>query len=110
MKSRYRAYCFATGEIGTGIATPAGAIEIATGSARDLKTEIEVVARLAYDNETLLVPGVPEAADQQEALDALCQFVDWAGDRFMAKRVWHTSDEIRENFASMTRRHLEGDS
>ena len=32
--------------------------------------------RLAYDNKTLLVPGIPEANNEQDALNALTKFCD----------------------------------
>lgn len=34
--------------------------------------------RLAYDGKTMLVPGIPEAADQNEAYEALEKFKAWA--------------------------------
>lgn len=41
---------------------------------RDL---ISATARHAYDGRTLLVPGVPEAASDDDALDALIAYRDW---------------------------------
>lgn len=38
------------------------------------REEIETWARLAYDNKTLLVPGIPEAKTLNEKLDALTRF------------------------------------
>ncbi len=35
---------------------------------------VSAVARLAYDNETLLVPGVPEAKTDDEDLNAVVTF------------------------------------
>lgn len=71
------AYCFASGEILFGRKVPDGAILIATGPAEKLRRAIEPAARLAYDNRTLLVPGIPEADDQGQAGDALAKWVDW---------------------------------
>lgn len=39
-----------------------------------LRAVVEVVARHAYDGETLLVPGIPEAESNVDALDALIAF------------------------------------
>lgn len=71
------AYCFASGEIQFGRKVAEGAILIASGPAATLRSAIAPAARLAYDNETLLVPGVPEAADQKAAGVALDRWVDW---------------------------------
>lgn len=71
------AYCFASGHIRFGQAVPAGAIEIARGRAGELREQITATARLAYDNETLLVPGVPEASDDDEKALALNRYLSW---------------------------------
>lgn len=42
------------------------------------RQSLEAKFRLAYDNETLLVPGIPEAENQEEALEALQKFRKWA--------------------------------
>lgn len=72
-----RAYCYASGEICFGRSLPEGALPIARGPAKALRQRMEVVARHAYDGKTLLVPGVPEAANQIEAVDALLRFREW---------------------------------
>lgn len=71
------AYCYASGEIMFGPKGPEGTIRIATGRAKRLRDAISPAARLAYDNKTLLVPGVPEADDQIQAGDALARWLDW---------------------------------
>lgn len=70
------AYCWANGHIEFGRKVPEGAIRFASGPAAVLRRAIEPAARLAYDNETLLVPGIPEAADQSTAGDALACWLD----------------------------------
>ncbi|MCY1375716.1 hypothetical protein D9M69_631500 [compost metagenome] len=42
---------------------------------------IEVTARLAYDNASLLVPGVPEAPNPRAAIAALARYIQWLGER-----------------------------
>lgn len=42
--------------------------------AKKFKDIVSVNARHAYDGVTLLVPGVPEASDQNKGLDALLRF------------------------------------
>lgn len=75
------AYCWANGRIEFGKKVPDGAIEIARGSAHTVRTEIDVTARHGYEAGVLLVPGVPEAADQQRAGDALELFLLWLKQR-----------------------------
>lgn len=73
------AWCWASGLIEIGDSTPtpeadgSGAVEIATGPKCSLKMALEIVARHGRGNSAgeLIVPGVPEAADQQSAGDAL---------------------------------------
>lgn len=69
------AYCWSTGRIDFGYELPEGAIAIAEGDEATVRDEIEVTARLAYDNKTLLVPGVPEAPDQRAGLEALARHI-----------------------------------
>lgn len=55
------AYCWKSGRIDLGKSNPEGALHIAKGPARLLRPIIEAQCRWAYDNQTMLVPGVPEA-------------------------------------------------
>lgn len=72
------AYCFASGQIEFGARIPEGALPIAKGPRKALVDWMQGVARHAYDGETLLVPGIPEAQlDQDAALDALKRFTLW---------------------------------
>lgn len=73
------AYCWASGQIEFGTEVPEGAIEIARGADAAVRKLITGTARLAYDNKTWLVPGVPEASGQQEAGDALGRYLEWIG-------------------------------
>ena len=67
----YRAYGYASGHIGfTTGSIPSGALPICVGDKDVIEQAIQGTARLAYDNETWLVPGVPEADDDNAALDA----------------------------------------
>lgn len=85
-----RAYCYASGLIEFGTKIPDGALIIARGPEKELRDFIEVKARHGYrmrrvggrptkvpGSETLLVPGLPEADNQHEALDALCAWMKW---------------------------------
>ena len=84
-----RAYAFASGHIGFGPKVPGGALpiciidkEVRSKDGRLVhraisRDTIEACARRAYDNETLLVPGVPEAPDQNAAMDAFMSWRDW---------------------------------
>ncbi len=50
-----------------------------------LRSTVSAVARLAYGNETLLVPGVPEAKSDGAALAAVAAFAK-AVDTLLAER------------------------
>lgn len=77
------AWCWATGLIEIGDALPAdgpdggGAIEIARGPKFALKGQLAALARhgIGASEGCLLVPGVPEADDQEAKGDALSAFL-----------------------------------
>lgn len=54
--------------------TPSGLLPIIRGPEGSVLQAIMQLARLAYDNETLLVPGVPEANSAEEGIGALIAF------------------------------------
>lgn len=85
-----KAYCWSSGWIEFGKAVPEGAIIIASGREKPLRAFIEQVARHGYQTvnvagraikvagtEHLLVPGVPEAANDMAKVDALTAFKSW---------------------------------
>ncbi len=51
-----------------------------------MRSTVSAVARLAYDNETLFVPGVPEAKSDDAALAAVVAFAK-AVDTRLAERA-----------------------
>lgn len=53
---------------------PDVALEVGDGPAEILQPIVDVVARHAYNGVDLLCPGVPEAADDTAALDAVIHF------------------------------------
>ncbi len=69
-----RAYCWRTGLIEFGRRTPSDALPIATGPGKRLRGAISVAARHAYEPSKLLVPGIPEANSDAEALAAAKTF------------------------------------
>lgn len=78
------AYCWASGQIEfckTLRVMPEGAIEIARGSERIVRDQVNVSARHGYQAGVLLVPGIPEAPDQVAAGDALELFLLWLKQR-----------------------------
>ncbi|EIE4825895.1 host nuclease inhibitor protein [Salmonella enterica] len=81
MKPTITAYCWASGLIEFGHTLPEGALPIVTGSEKKVREEVEVLARHAYNGE-LLVPGIPEAASQSEAREALVRFSRVIHERF----------------------------
>ena len=69
-----KAFCWRHGQIGFGRKAPEGTLIIAEAPAKQLRSAIEPAARLAFDNRTLLVPGVPEASNWKHAVDAVSVF------------------------------------
>ena len=77
--TKHFAWALGTGEIGIGEAAPVFpvAIVFATGDAEALRKMVEVTSRHAYDGKTYLVPGIPEAANSVDGMDALLDWCDW---------------------------------
>jgi hypothetical protein len=101
-------YCWASGLAQFGDSVPDGAILIDSRTEKQLEAEAVEIAvmtkkanddpegnpmprnswkermtarmRIGYKGE-MLVPGVPEAADQSEGVEALIKFIKWAVDR-----------------------------
>lgn len=90
-------YCYASGLAKFGKKVPDGAIEIDRQTAKQREAEkarlkkidpilrpmtwkesLMVKCRLSYDGKKILIPGVPEAENQKEGLDALLKFKAWA--------------------------------
>ena len=65
------AYCWQSGQIEVGTWVPEGALPIASAPAAEIRKAIQGTARLAFDNETYLVPGLPEAKTPDARLNAL---------------------------------------
>ena len=69
------AFCNRSGVIGfTSASLPFGALPIGSGDDAEIRALVSARCRLAYDNSALLVPGVPEAEDDDAALTALLEF------------------------------------
>ncbi len=72
------AYCFRDGVIGFGESMPNASIGIAHSTNKEeLKEFIGVRARNGYTKDVLLVPGIPEAKSDEEALVALEKWLSW---------------------------------
>jgi hypothetical protein len=86
-----KAFAYANGRIGFGQRCGNGSVELArsaNGSKRVVKAfknEIECSARHGYAKGVLLVPGVPEAKDQEEGMDAVLAFKKWLRTCFLSK-------------------------
>ena len=84
-----RVFCFRSGVIGFGSSTPSDALEIAsTRKSKALREIIEINARHAKTGDTLLVPGIPEANNEEEALDACERFKKLVAMRLMGEKGW----------------------
>lgn len=74
----YIAYCYRNGVIKVGTIRPPGTLPLFTGSLEELEKFISARARLAYDNKTMLVHGVPEAGeDEESACIAVAEWHEW---------------------------------
>lgn len=68
-------YCWRTGRLAVGRgAIPNGALMVTVGGEKTLRRILHGFARLAYDNKTWLVPGIPEAKTDAGARRALKRF------------------------------------
>jgi hypothetical protein len=69
---------FIEGPMTEGTAALSGALIVATGPKDIVEPTVKGMARLAYDNETYLVPGCPEAGDDDDAAyKAFAAWFDW---------------------------------
>ena len=91
------AYCFASGEVRFGRRIPDGAIAIGRGPRRSIHAEMEAACRHAYDDKTLLVPGVPEAADQSKGIAALERWIAWLAKRPKPGLTFNTKQKETTN-------------
>jgi hypothetical protein len=73
------------GAIDFGPFVPNGRLPIAKADssqeAERIREIVEGICRYAYDGKTLLVPGIPEADTDAQALDALMEFRQRVADR-----------------------------
>ncbi|WP_262032689.1 host nuclease inhibitor protein [Serratia liquefaciens] len=77
-----KAYAWASGLIEFGGKVPAGALLMLFGQEKEVKETIYAIARHSRTGKELLVPGVPEACNQDAAVDALISFGEWATDSY----------------------------
>ncbi|HBC0987591.1 TPA: host nuclease inhibitor protein [Escherichia coli] len=69
------AFAWASGLINFGYKLPFGALPIAVSeNEQELRETIEVLARHSRTTDDLLVPGIPEAPNQDEGREALERF------------------------------------
>jgi hypothetical protein len=66
--------CYRSGEVFVSKRVPKGAIELVRGHGTRLKRVLSAQARPSYDGVTLLVPGIPEADTDLQALEAAKAF------------------------------------
>ena len=69
-----KAFCFRSGEVRVADEVPARALLITSGPQTVLPGIVEINASPAFKPGVLLVPGVKEAANDDEALDAVDKF------------------------------------
>jgi hypothetical protein len=72
------AHCYRTGEITISRSgDEPGMLCLGSGTGKEFRDRVTVRARMACDNKTLLVPGLPEAGSEAEAIAAVNRFVDF---------------------------------
>jgi hypothetical protein len=67
-------FCDRSGVIGFAHRAPKDVLVCGRGPAKHIRKAASVVARHGYDGKTLLVPGIPEAASDEQALEAAAWF------------------------------------
>lgn len=71
------AYCHRSGEITiSDTELDTGLLFLGSGD-DDFVTRLKIRARHAYDGKTYLVPNVPEAANEEDAVTSVHYFKDW---------------------------------
>lgn len=78
--------CRRSGEVSISRYAKRGTLKVLTGDGRRIRPILLVVARHAYDGRTLLVPGVPEATSDVQAMEAVVAFRKQIQKRLAAKR------------------------
>ncbi|HEU6436108.1 MAG TPA: host nuclease inhibitor protein [Nitratidesulfovibrio sp.] len=89
MATEYVAYCMRSGRIRVGKRCPKNALPLFRGSAYRLRKLVCATSRHSYDGKRFLVPGVPEAASSNDAVDAVIDYQDWvlSGERAGVRRA-----------------------
>lgn len=84
--------CWRSGETEVVRTVPEGVLVLATGKREKLEAVLSAIARHSYDGETLLVPGLPEAADDDQAQIAASDFMRRLALRLNPRPVRTTPD------------------
>lgn len=66
--------CYRSGEAFVARRAPKGSMKIVAGHGRRLRRVLTACARHAHDGKTMLVPGLVEAQNDKQAIEALKQF------------------------------------
>ena len=80
------AYCWRSGAIEISRRLPKGALKLGSAHGIRLKKAVSVCARHSYDGHTLLVPGIPEADSDTQALKAVQLFREQLARRLERKK------------------------
>ncbi len=80
------AYCWRGGDIQISRRLPKGALKLGSAHGTRLKKAISVCARHSYDGHTLLVPGIPEADSDTDAMEAVQRFREQLSRRLERKK------------------------
>lgn len=103
------AWCWRTGVIEFGDTLPtdkpdgSGAIEIAQGPIYALKGRVSALARHGYRDAMLLVPGIPEASNDDDAIKALDRWLAFCGRMGIRDGVSFTKPGIPDDTKNFSR-------
>lgn len=70
-----KAFCYRSGHVGFGTVVPKGAIFLMSVPTIKVRETIEVQCRLSKTTDDIFIPGVPEADNDDEALNAVKKFI-----------------------------------
>lgn len=94
-------YCYRSGEIGFALRQePPGAIVIAHAPHGIAEPAVHGSARLAYDNQTWLVPGIPEAKSEEDAYQAMLRYESTLRRTIVSMRNRRVSSRTRRMVAA----------
>lgn len=82
-QTKIHVYCRGDGNLEFGPRCPGAAIPIGYGPEDRLRKVVSTLARHSYDGQSLVIPGVPEAENDNDVLAAMWAFSDQVQDQLL---------------------------